>query len=395
MIRLRLARAALLAAAIVPHAVPRAARAQAPVAQAGAVIRVPLVAGRVQPLAFDAPVRDVAVADTAVADVMVIGDRDVVLTGRRAGETDALVWIGTERRHYRLVVTSPTDRQQIVLAVKIAEVRRDALTQVGFNFLREGRTRVGSGEFNATGAPYRLPNGTAALGSESGFGTVLTDFGTRNVLALLDAEEQRGRARTLAEPTLMAGNRDSATFLAGGEIPIPTAAQQGANGQLFITVLFREFGIRLTFTPEILSDSLLKLKIRPEVSSLDYSNALILSGVRVPALRTRRLESTIDVPRDRSLIISGLIDDQRERVRTGIPGLMNIPVLGALFSSTRWQRNESELIIVVTPTIVDPLRPRPQDTLPIVPDSTLPAREALQRRLPPAPAASTTMPRVP
>jgi pilus assembly protein CpaC len=224
---------------------------------------------------------------------------------------------------------------------------------------------------------------------------VLTDFGTRDLLALIEAEQTRGRARVLAEPTLMAADRDSASFLSGGEIPIPIATP-GPGGLVQIAIVFREFGVRLNFVPEILSDSLIKLRVRPEVSSLDFANALLLSGFRVPALRTRRVESTVDVRRDRSLVISGLFNDEREQVRSGIPLLMDIPILGNLFSSTRWQRNETELVIVVTPMVVDPLRPRAQDTIRLKPDTALPAREVIQPRLvPPAAPAPSAPPRRP
>jgi pilus assembly protein CpaC len=182
----------------------------------------------------------------------------------------------------------------------------------------------------------------------------------------------------------MAANRDSAVFLAGGEIPIPIA-QPGQGGQTFVTIVYREFGVRLNFLPEILNDSLVKLRVRPEVSSLDFTNSLLLSGFRVPALRTRRIESTVDVRRDRSLVISGLFNDQQEKVKTGIPLLMDIPILGNLFSSTQWQRNETELVVIVTPVVVDPMHPRPQDEIRLRPDTALPARDAIQPRLPQPP----------
>jgi pilus assembly protein CpaC len=157
----------------------------------------------------------------------------------------------------------------------------------------------------------------------------------------------------------------------------------GGGAQSAISVQFREFGVRLSFTPEIVSDSLIKLLVIPEVSSLDFTNAVLLQGFRIPALRTRRIESTVDVRRNTSLVLSGLFTGEEERVKTGVPLLMNIPILGQLFSSTRFQRNESELIIIVTPVIVDPLRPRPEDIMRLQPDTTKPALDALQKRLPP------------
>lgn len=362
---------------------------------ASTVERIQLAPGRVHPLAFGAKVARMAVADTAVADVMVVTDHDVVFSGRRAGETDVLLWVGGQRRLYRVAVAAPADRPQVVLAVKFAEVRRDALRSIGvsyrYNRVRGSNvTRSGTDVYNVD--PQRdKSSGRDVLPRTLGYFTLLSDLGTRDFFAILDAEEQRGNARVLAEPTLMAGNRDSASFLAGGEFPIPAAVTTGTNGQPFVTIVFKEFGVRLMFMPEILSDTLVKLHVRPEVSSLDYANAVTLSGISIPALRTRRLESTIDVPRDQSLIISGLLNDEREKVRTGIPGLMRLPVIGSLFSSTSWRRNESELVVIVTPTVVDPSRPRAEDTVRLTPDA-LPAREAIQPRLVTPPARPSTSP---
>jgi pilus assembly protein CpaC len=239
--------------------------------------------------------------------------------------------------------------------------------------------RTGTGIFRSD-APF-TDDGKINLPVNAGFGTFLSDLGPDNLLAFLDAQEQKGNARFLAEPNLMAGNKDSATFLAGGELPIPVV--QGGASNAGVTVQYREFGIRLKFVGEIISDSLIKLTVTPEVSSLDFANAITLQGFRVPAFRTRRVMTTLDVRQNQSLIISGMFAGEDEQVRTGLPLLMNIPILGQLFSSTRFQRNESELLVVVTPVVVDPLRPRPGDTLRLPTDTTRPAIDALGRRRPP------------
>ena len=214
------------------------------------------------------------------------------------------------------------------------------------------------------------------------FFTVLSDFNTSKLLGFLEAQEQLGTARTLAEPNLMAANKEEASFLAGGEIPVPVV-QSGTGGTTApVTIQYKEFGIRLHFIGDIINDSLVKLKVEPEVSALDFSNAITLSGFRIPALTTRKLTTTVDVRRNESLVLSGMFDDQRQKTKTGIPLLMNIPILGQLFSSTQWQRNQTELLIVVTPVLIDPNNPRSQDVLPIVPDTALPARDAIEPRLP-------------
>ena len=363
--------------------VPTAAAAQ----YEPAVTRVDLPIGRSFPIETTVPITRVSVANPDVADVVVIDARSVVVNARASGETDVILWgTGVPRRHFRIMVHSPSDRMQIVLGIKMAEVRRDALREIGVSGLyRDQHTRVGTGIFR-TDDVFNPEDNTITIPTTAKFLTVLTDFDTDKLLAFIDLEETRGRARLLAEPNLMAANKEEATFLAGGEIPVPIA-QPNATGATNVTIQFREFGIRLRFVAEIVSDSLIKLSVRPEVSSLDYANAIILSGFRIPAFRTRRVESTIDVRRNESLVISGLFNNEEERSRTGVPVLMNIPIIGQLFSSTRWQKNESELLVVVTPVVVDPMRPRARDVMRFAPDTTLPAIDALRKRLPATPSS--------
>lgn len=358
------------------------------------IVRVALPAGRSYPIHTTVPVTRVSVANPAIADVVVIGERDVVINARAAGETDVIMWTGETRRHYRVLVNPPTDRRQVSLGIVFAEVRRDALQQLGVSAVyRDKNVRVGTNFLNNDN-PIDPTTGKVTLPTDRNFLTVLTDFGSNDILAFIEAQQSRGNARLLARPTLMSANRQEANFLAGGEIPVPIA-QPGQGGQTFVTILYREFGIRLRFTPEILSDSLITLAVRPEVSTLDYTNAVTIAGFRVPALQTRRVETTVDVKPNQSLIISGLMSENREQVRTGIPLLMDIPILGALFSSTRWQKSETELLVVVSPTIVDPTRPRTRDILRVEPDTVLPTREVLENSAPPVIAPSPNSRRTP
>ncbi len=355
-------------------------------AQAGAqtndpIIRLDLPVGRSLPLTTNVGITRVSIANPDVADVVVVGTRELVINGKANGETDAIFWLvnGT-RQHYRVSVHAPADRQQIALYIKIAEVRKDLLRNTGLSGLYRNRgTRVGTGTFNTDNAFGT--SGKITLPTDAGFGTILSDLGTKNLLALLDVEEQSGRARTLAEPNIIAGNKDTATFLAGGEVPVPVI-QPSANGQQnTLTIQYKEFGVRLKFSGEVLNDSLIKLYVQPEVSSLDFTNGVVISGFRIPAFRTRRVETTIDVRRDQSMIISGLFNNDQELLRRGVPYLMDIPILGELFSSRQWQNNESELLVVVTPILIDPTDPRPQDVLRMLPDTALPARDAIKKRL--------------
>jgi pilus assembly protein CpaC len=354
-------------------------------AQETAVTRLDLPIGRSFPYRADEVITRVTVASPGTADAIVISEREIVINAVAAGEGDIILWLQSGRRvHYRVQVHTAADRMQVSIAVKFAEVRRDKLRELGVSAVyRDKNVRTGSGSFSNDAAIDPI-TGRVTLPTSSRFLTVLTDFGTNDLLAFLDAQEQSGNAHLLAEPTIITANRELATFLAGGEIPVPVVQGSGAQGSIGgVSIVFKEYGVRLRFTPEIVSDSLIKLQVVPEVSSLDFVNAVLLQGFRIPALLTRRIESTVDVKRNTSLVLSGLFNNADERVKTGIPILMNIPILGQLFSSTRFQRNESELIVIVTPTIVDPLRPRPEDVMRFQPDTTKPAVDALKRRLPP------------
>jgi Flp pilus assembly secretin CpaC len=380
--QLRLLPIALLAGALLLSA--EAATAQN---QVDTITRINLPAGRSYPINTVNPITRVSVATPEIADAVVVGERDVVINAKTNGETDVILWVTNEpRRHYRITVRSVSDRQSVLLSVHVAEVRKDALTEIGVSGLyrdNSGNTRAGTGIFNTDNAIDKT-TGDITIPGTARFATVLSDFGTKNFLAFIDAQATKGRAKLLAEPNLLAGNRDTATFLEGGEFPVPIA-QPGANGVVTLTIQFREFGIRLNFIPEIISDSLIKLAVRPEVSSLDFANGINLSGFRIPALRTRRASTTVDVKRNQSLIISGLFSEDRQRTRTGIPLLMDLPLIGALFGTSSWQATETELLILVTPTIVNPMAPPARSILNVVPDTALPARDAIERRLPPPP----------
>ena len=354
-------------------------------AQEAAVTRLDLPIGRSYPYRADEVITRVTVANPTVADAIVISEREVVINAATAGEGDIILWLQSGRRiHFRVQVHTPADRMQVSIAVKFAEVRRDALREIGVSgrYLNKD-VRVGTGQFSNDNN-FDPKTGAITIPSSSRYLSVLSDFGTTDLLAFLDAQEQSGKAHLLAEPTIITANRELATFLAGGEIPVPVVQSSGGQGNSGgVSIVFKEYGVRLRFTPEIVSDSLIKLQVVPEVSSLDFVNAVLLQGFRIPALLTRRMESTVDVRRNTSLVLSGLFNQADERVKTGVPLLKDIPILGQLFSSTRFQKNESELIVVVTPTIVDPLRPRPEDVMRFQPDSTKPGLDALQRRLPP------------
>lgn len=353
--------------------------------RADPISMIDLSVGRSLPVTTPVALTKASVASPEIADLVVVSDREFVINAKAIGETDAVLWLANgTRQHLRVSVRSPADRQQVAVYIRFAEVNRTLLRQIGVSARyrdAQGHERIGTGNFNTDNAFNA--NGSITLPGSTGFLTVLTDFNTKRLLALLDAQEQKGLSRTLAEPDVIAANRDTATFLAGGEIPIPIVQGGGTpGGTNTVTIIFKEFGVKLKFVPEILNDSLIKLALAPEVSSVDNTNAITLSGFRIPAFLTRRVSTTVDVKRDQSLIISGLFNNSRNLVKTGIPYLQDIPILGQLFSSTQWQNDETELLVVVTPVVIDPMHTRPVDTLQIIPDTALPARGAIQNRLP-------------
>jgi pilus assembly protein CpaC len=350
-------------------------------AQADNIERISLSVGRALPIDLPGAVTQVSITNPDVADVVVLSERSVVVNAKAIGETDVLLaGAAIGRRHLRIQVITTVDRRQISLGVKFAEVRREALLELGVS----GRVDTRNGA-SAAGTGLLSPgvNGAAPIAS-SGLGRFVsgvTSFGTDQLTAYLDAQQQAGNAKSLAEPTLLANNREEASFLAGGKLPIPFASNN--NGQTMISIQYQDYGVSLKFVAEVLNDTLIKLKVTPSVSSLDFANAVLVSGFRIPALRARELVTTVDVRPGQSIVISGLFNEERENVRTGIPGLMNIPILGVLFSSNRWQRAESELLVVVTPNLVDPNNPRAIDRIRLAPDTTRPATDALQKRIPP------------
>ena len=167
---------------------------------------------------------------------------------------------------------------------------------------------------------------------------------------MVKALQSRGLFQSLAEPNLVAESGKEASFLAGGEFPIPVAQGSGAN--MGITVVFKEFGIRLTFTPTVLDGDRVNLKVRPEVSTLDFTNAVVLKGFRIPALSTRRTETELELRNGQTFAIAGLMNNTMNSTMQKIPGIGDIPILGQLFRSKAAQKDRTELVVMITPEIL-------------------------------------------
>ena len=240
---------------------------------------------------------------------------------------------------------------QVLLRVRFAEVSRSALQELGAAFIANGYNnqwfgRTTTQQFAAPDFDSSKPGGLTF----SDFLNVFLFNTKHDVGAVIRALSSRGMFESLAEPNLIAANGKEASFLAGGEYPYPVV-QPGTGGNA-ITILFKEFGVRLNFTPTVLAGDLISLHVRPEVSSLDFSNAIVLQGFRVPALSTRRTDTEVELQDGQTFAIAGLLNNSVNNTMQKIPGIGDVPVLGYLFKSRAYQKNQTELVVMITPQII-------------------------------------------
>ena len=279
---------------------------------------------------------------------------------------------------------------QVMLRVRFAEASRTAMQELGASFFTD---IAGAGDWigRLTTQQFAAPNfnGPNQQQFGNGEGFIFSDF--LNLLAfnssahlgiVIRALQTRGLFQSLAEPNLITQNGREASFLAGGEYPYPVV--QGSNLNAAVTILFKEFGVRLRFTPTIVGEDLVHLKVAPEVSALDFSNAITLAGFRIPALLTRRTETEVELRDGQTFAIAGLIDSSLTETSRKIPGLGDIPILGRLFRSRAYQRNETELIVMITPHI---LRRDSVGVAAQLPDLVKPFMDPPARTLSPPPPA--------
>jgi pilus assembly protein CpaC len=246
---------------------------------------------------------------------------------------------------------------QVLLRVRFAEVSRSALTELGASFFTGPN---GRGDWMGRSATQQFP-APDFRADDTGNKLVFSDFlnlflfnARQDLGAVIKALQTRGMFQSLAEPNLVAETGKEASFLAGGEFPIPVAQGNGAN--MAISVIFKEFGVRLNFTPNVLG-SRVRLKVRPEVSTLDFNNAIVLQGFRIPALSTRRTETELELQDGQTFAIAGLLNNTANESLQKIPGIGDIPILGYLFRSKAAQKNRTELVVMITPQILPPGSP--------------------------------------
>ena len=231
---------------------------------------------------------------------------------------------------------------QVTLQVRIAEVSRSFGKDIGVNWRADNSAPTGAGttfSANNNGGAANINLGGRLLGL--------------NVLSQLDIGETEGFVTTLATPNLTALSGEKASFLAGGEFPIPISSVSGGFTQ--ISVEFKNYGISLDFVPTVLADGRISLTVKPEVSEIDFQNAVTVNGSRIPGVTTRRVETTVELGSGQSFVIGGLLKASSTNNFSKIPGVGDVPILGALFRSNGWKRGETELMIVVTPYLVNPV----------------------------------------
>jgi pilus assembly protein CpaC len=396
--------------------------------------RVSLTAGRSTVLATTFDISRIAVTNPAVADAVVVQPREILIDGKSAGTVSLIVWGPAQREQYDVVVdqgvttlqqqmqllfpgedirvsasdeaiilsgqvsSNPvvlrageiaqassskakvinmlqlpggSESQQVILQVRFAEVNRRALTELGASLLLNRPDITGRSSTEQFAAPNFQKGANAADPPDLVFSDFLNLFlfqRTQGIGAVIKALKSRGFFQSLAEPNLIAYNGQEASFLAGGEIPVPVV--QGATGT--VTVVFKEFGIRLTFRPTIAGD-VIRLKVKPEVSTLDFSNGITLSGFRIPALSTRRAETDVELRDGQSFVVAGLLDNLTQEDAADVPVLSRVPIIGNFFKSKSTSTERTELMVLITPRLVQPLDPDEVPPLPTRPRQFLPA----------------------
>jgi pilus assembly protein CpaC len=285
--------------------------------------------------------------------VMLTGSVSSPIEAQQAGDLAARLVGGTDKVVNSIVVRG---RDQVMLKVTVAEVRRDIVKQMGVDLSASMNYGTAVVNFNNV-APFTANSGPLVPGN--GFQAGALTKGLPTVQATMRAMESAGVVRTLAEPNLTAISGESATFISGGEFPIPTGVScqtttAGAIGQCVQTVSFKKFGISLNFTPVVLTEGRISLRVMTEVSEVSTENSLQggQNGTTIPSIKTRRAETTLEIPSGGSMAMAGLIQEQTKQAVNGMPGMDSLPIFGALFRSQDFVNHETELMVLVTPYIV-------------------------------------------
>src|SRR5437867_3496193 len=326
---------------------------------------------------FPAEQIDVASSKDAILLTGVVSDAEV------AKQAAAIAGLHA-KSVVNLIQSPPPDSRQVMLQVKFATIDRTTLSQLGANFFSINNKLLGS----ATTQQFQFPrigqlqfsqgaNGQPQIGNETVSVTdLLNIFAFRpdlNFGATLRLLQDQNLLEVLAEPNLITVSGKEASFLAGGEFPFPviTTTGSGAQAAPVVTIQFRPFGVRLLFTPTVEPNGLIHLKVRPEVSSLDFSNALQIQGFLIPAISSRTSETEVELREGESFAIAGLIDNRVVQVVSKLPGIGDMPIIGHLFRTRSNQKANTELLVLITPSFVKPFAPGETPSLPQFPEGVL------------------------
>lgn len=361
---------ALILTALVPHA-------QAAVKGCEAFGQLPSVIemdqGLQQELRLPLAISRAAVGEPKVADVQASGDHAVLLTAVGPGNTTLMLWTACAPAPHRTMLfvkgrasadmaegslLPSQDAQlpsQVQADIRFVEVRRSKYKEAGARLFFKGSNN------SLIGSPGTVPNTAVTPGSvpitrpaiplDDNVFNIVWGGGSSKFLAAINALENSGFAYTLARPSLTVLSGLTASFLAGGEIPVPVPSSGSDN----VSIEYKEFGVRLALTPTVVSRDRITLKVAPEVSELDYNNAVNIAGTLVPGLSVRRTDTSISLADGESFIISGLVSNNTRSSVDKLPGLGNLPILGAFFRQSALVREETELLMIVTPHLVQPL----------------------------------------
>jgi pilus assembly protein CpaC len=312
-------------------------------------------------------------------EVTAAGDT-LVLTGTVGDNVVQTRLVEGARAHVKNVVNLLRVKklEQVLLQVRVSEVDRSMAKELGFNFLFEGNTLRGSLNPPGSFSPFfgNLRDQDASnVGPNTSFSDLMNVFVAKPGLfpdfaVFLRALHDKGGLKTLAEPNLVVANGSIGKFLVGGEFPVIISTSSG--GGTSPTVVYKEFGVKLDFEPKISPNGEIFLNVTQEVSELDFANGVILSGFRIPALKSRKAQAGLQLADGQTFVLAGLLDNKVQKNVSKIPLLGDIPILGALFRSTRYSNNETELMVMVTPKIVRPLN---KDEIPALPTETMKPEE--------------------
>jgi Flp pilus assembly secretin CpaC len=318
-----------------------------------------VVKGKSTVLNYPEKIQTVSLANEEVADVVSVTPTDLVIIGKEVGVTSLVVW-GESKKYtmYDVKVERNISGQQVVLEVQVGEVNKSALTAFGLDFLMvdndPGHIRKGTKILGTYAGQVTTPDPESQeLFAQDGITGVIKWLGDKQQFStIIKALEQKGDLKLLANPQLIGLSGEKASFLVGGEIPVPVAQTVTAGGAPSVTIEWKEYGVKLNFVPTVVDTNLINLKISPEFSSLDWANAVTFGGWTIPAIRSRKADAVVELNSEQSVVLGGLTSTEEIKTVKRIPILGHIPLLNLLFSRKETTKSETELLIIVSPRII-------------------------------------------